>query len=154
MTVNKCSLHVRVCFLIAYDSATVLREPRDGPKRKASAGLTDKRALNERLIAHSKHIKTVWAPSVLISETQRTYSCKEPNTAMGSGMGIKYSPHNDLSRLFAISLHWVLVYPRELGLALTSQVNRHPMHQETETVGLSFHDLLEERACFTLFFGL
>lgn len=152
MTVNKCSLHVRVCFIIAYDSATILREPGDGTKRKASSGLTDKRALNERLIAHSKHIKTVRAPNVLITETQWTYYCKEPNTAMGSGMGIKYSPHNDLSRLFAIYLHWVLVCPRES--ALTSQVNRHLMHQETETVGLSFHDPLEERSCFKLFFGL
>lgn len=47
MTVNKCSLHIRICFLIAYDSATILREPGDETKGKANAGIIDKTALNE-----------------------------------------------------------------------------------------------------------
>lgn len=47
---------------------------------------------------------------------------------MGSGMGTKYSPHNDLSLPFAIYLPWVLVYPGES--ALNSQVNRHVIASE------------------------
>lgn len=34
MAVNKCSLHVRICFLIDYNSAITLRQPRDEAKGK------------------------------------------------------------------------------------------------------------------------
>lgn len=47
MTVNKCSLRVRICFLIAHDSAIILREPGDETKGKANSGINDKRALNK-----------------------------------------------------------------------------------------------------------
>lgn len=41
---------------------------------------------------------------------------------MGSGIGIKYSHHNDLGYLSAMYLHLAPVYPRES--AFNSQVNR------------------------------
>lgn len=34
MAVNKCSLHVRICFLIDYNSAITLTQPRDEAKGK------------------------------------------------------------------------------------------------------------------------
>lgn len=113
MTVNKCSLHVRICFLIDYNSAIILRQPRDESKVKPVQVLLIESFTRGNNCTAENTLEPCTLEVFLSLKHSGHIIWKEPNTAVGSGMGIKYSPHNDLGHPFALSLYEILVSPRK-----------------------------------------